>query len=214
MGLANSVPIVMILNKEDGSIEKFFTVTTVASYTTTPKFQTHNAFFFEEEDPQDGNPYIYLSFLMNTYYMKIVKFKYDATYFDVMFNKFQYVATTAQLPIQMFPDSRETSQIYLGGQINAVGGIMKFNRDSGRVAWYQTFSQLTVVSSMIEVENEAHIIGCGWYTTDLSAGFFRLGNDGQFQYFYKVSVDTATSATNKCYGITYDRTNALISLLF
>ena len=38
MGLANSVPIVMILNKEDGSIEKFFSVTTVASYTTTPKF--------------------------------------------------------------------------------------------------------------------------------------------------------------------------------
>jgi len=29
LGLANSLPIVMILNKEDGSIDKFFTVNTV-----------------------------------------------------------------------------------------------------------------------------------------------------------------------------------------
>ena len=90
LGVANSLPIVMILNKEDGSIEKFFTVTTMASYTTTPKFQTHNAIYFEEEDPFDKKPYVYLSFLMNTYYMKIVKFSYDAEEFDIQYNKSQF----------------------------------------------------------------------------------------------------------------------------
>ena len=94
LGVANSLRIVMILNKEDGSIEKFFTVTTMASYTTTPKFQTHNAIYFEEEDPFDKKPYVYLSFLMNTYYMKIVKFSYDAEEFDISYNKFLYTAAT------------------------------------------------------------------------------------------------------------------------
>jgi hypothetical protein len=78
----------MLLNKNDGSIYKFFTVTTVKSYTTTPKFETHNAFFFEESDPLDGKPYIYMSFLMNTYYMKVVKFSFSSSSYDISFNVF------------------------------------------------------------------------------------------------------------------------------
>lgn len=66
---------------------------------------------------------------------------------------------------------------------------------------------------MIELEDEGHVIGCGWYDTDLSAGFFRIGNDGRYQFYYRVAVDTATSAVNRCYGISYDKINNLMALL-
>ena len=53
-GVANSLPIIMLLNKADGSINTFLTVATVASYSTTPSFVTSSAFMFEENDPLDG----------------------------------------------------------------------------------------------------------------------------------------------------------------
>lgn len=53
-GVANSVPIIMLLNKEDGSINTFLTVTYVQSYSSTPSFITANGFYFEESDPLDG----------------------------------------------------------------------------------------------------------------------------------------------------------------
>ena len=53
-------------------------------------------------------------------------------------------------------------------------------RDSGRVLWYSTFSKLTTVSSAVEVSDDNHVIACGWYTTDSSAGIFRVDGDGSF----------------------------------
>ena len=64
-GLANSLPIIMLLNKADGSINTFLTITTVQSYTTTPSFKTSGGFYFEESDPIDGKQYFYVSFTMN-----------------------------------------------------------------------------------------------------------------------------------------------------
>jgi hypothetical protein len=90
---------------------------------------------------------------------------------------------------------------------------MKLKRDSGNVMWYQTFAKMTMVSSTIEVTDEYHIIGCGWYTTDSSAAVFRLANDGLFQYFYTIAVDSTTSAANKCYGLAYDVSTHLLTML-
>lgn len=52
-GVANSLPIIMILNKADGSINTFLTIATIQTYTTTPSFWTSSAFMYEEEDPLD-----------------------------------------------------------------------------------------------------------------------------------------------------------------
>lgn len=83
LGVANSVPVVVLLNKADGSIYKFFTITTVSTFTTTPSYKTYSAFFFEESDPRDGLPYIYVAFTYNTYYMNIMKFSYSDSKFAV-----------------------------------------------------------------------------------------------------------------------------------
>jgi hypothetical protein len=88
LGVANSLPVVVLLNKADGSIYKFFTITTVATFTTTPSYKTYSGFFFEESDPRDGLPYIYVSFSYNTYYMHIMKFSYSDSKFAVVFNVF------------------------------------------------------------------------------------------------------------------------------
>jgi hypothetical protein len=64
-GIANSLPIIMLLNKDDGSINTFLTIATVQTYTTTPSFVTSSAFYYEESDPMDGKAYFYLAFTMN-----------------------------------------------------------------------------------------------------------------------------------------------------
>lgn len=57
------------------------------------------------------------------------------------------------------------------------------------------------------------IVGCGWYTTDSSAAIFKVSTDGTFRAFWKIAVDSTTSAYNKCYGIAYEASTNLISAL-
>ena len=103
--------------------------------------------------------------------------------------------------------------MYLVGQINGVGGLMKLKRDSGRVLWYATFPYLTAASSAVEIDNENHIIGCGWYTTDSSAGVFRVDGDGSYQFFLTIAIDSTASSYVKCYGLAYEESTQLISIL-
>jgi hypothetical protein len=72
-GIANSLPVIMLLNKDDGSINTFLTIATVQTYTTTPSFVTSSAFYYEESDPMDGKAYFYLAFTMNKV-LQILKF--------------------------------------------------------------------------------------------------------------------------------------------
>jgi hypothetical protein len=65
LGVANSLPVVMLLNKNDGSINTFLTISLVQTYTTAPSFTTSSAVYFEEKDPVDGNGYIYVTFTMS-----------------------------------------------------------------------------------------------------------------------------------------------------
>lgn len=72
-GMANSLPVVILLSKTDGSINTFLTVQTIKTYTTTPAFITSNGFYYDEKDSLDGNAYFYISFVMNKI-LQIVKF--------------------------------------------------------------------------------------------------------------------------------------------
>lgn len=77
LGVANSLPIIMLLNKADGSINTFLTITTMATYTTTPKYVTYGALWYDESDPNDNNPYFYVSFTM-TSILHVMKFQNNA----------------------------------------------------------------------------------------------------------------------------------------
>lgn len=64
LGKANSKPVVMLLNKNDGSINKFITIEDIASSATAPTFTTYAGVYFEEQESStDGKPYLYASFL-------------------------------------------------------------------------------------------------------------------------------------------------------
>jgi len=84
---------VALLNKADGSIYQFFTITNVATYTTTPTYVTQSGFWYEESDPLDGYPYIYMSFIYNTNEMHIMKWQYNDTAYKVIFNRYLYTST-------------------------------------------------------------------------------------------------------------------------
>jgi hypothetical protein len=82
LGVANSLPIVMLLDKTDGSIDTFLTVQTFKKYTTTPSFSTNAAIYYDEADANDGNAYIYVSFLMTLDSMQkmyVLRFKTDSS---------------------------------------------------------------------------------------------------------------------------------------
>jgi len=110
-----------------------------------------------------------------------------------------------------------TSQFYLLGVINGVGGVMKLMRANGDVQWYGTFSKLTVTAAYSEIVDTFHVVGCGWYMTDAntySAAIYRLGNDGTFKWFYLLAPYTSnTTAINKCYGIVYNEATQRITTL-
>ena len=95
-GIANSVPVVVLLNKADGSIYQFYTITNVQLFTTTPTYVTYSAFFYEESESLDGLPYVYMSFLYNTNNMHIMKWSMNSSKsFAIVFNKFLYTSTIA-----------------------------------------------------------------------------------------------------------------------
>ena len=54
IGKANSKPIVMFLNKNDGSINKFITIEHIAVAATAPTYTTYAGVFFEENESLDG----------------------------------------------------------------------------------------------------------------------------------------------------------------
>ena len=98
LGVANSLPIIMLLNKADGSINTFLTIQTMKTYTTTPKFYTYSGFFYEESDPLDSNPYFYVSFMMTTTVMHIMKFQFN-TKLQVQYHFSYTTSGSTQLPI-------------------------------------------------------------------------------------------------------------------
>lgn len=63
----------MLLNKNDGSINKFVTIEHIAVATTAPTYTTHAGVHFEEQESGvDGQSYIYVSFKKD-FDMHIVK---------------------------------------------------------------------------------------------------------------------------------------------
>lgn len=73
LGYSNSKPIIMNLNRNDGSIAKFVTIEPVVTPVSTPTYITYNAVYFEEMEVADSNPYFYVSFTINgaMQYLKI-----------------------------------------------------------------------------------------------------------------------------------------------
>ena len=63
LGKSNTKPIVMYLNKNDGSINKFITIEPIAVATVAPVYTTHAGLLYEEaEEGTDGKSYLYVSF--------------------------------------------------------------------------------------------------------------------------------------------------------
>ena len=73
-------------------------------------------------------------------------------------------------------------------------------RINGNVQWYANFPKLTLANAYHVLEDSNHVIGCGYYSTDSSAGLFRVMNDGTFKWFFEIKPDTTvtTGAINKC----------------
>jgi hypothetical protein len=134
-GIANSLPIVMLLNKNDGSIKTFLTVATVQTYSTTPSFVTSQAFMYEETDPIDQKGYFYLSFTMNKI-LQIIKFASTSPYklqWSIFYKASSIATPTAStyLPIHMMPDHKTEQEFYIVGAFDNKGGIMKPYRVTG-----------------------------------------------------------------------------------
>ena len=63
MGQANSQPIIMLLSRDDGLINKFITIEPFEEFPVAPTYVTYQALFSSERDP-DGKPFIYAAYLM------------------------------------------------------------------------------------------------------------------------------------------------------
>lgn len=75
LGKANSKPVVMLLNKNDGSINKFWTIEHIAVAAVAPTYTTLAGVLYEEsESGVDNLPYLYAAFNKDND-MHIVKIK-------------------------------------------------------------------------------------------------------------------------------------------
>lgn len=68
LGQANSRPIIMTLNREDGQINKFLSLDLVDKSGNAPTYYVYQGVYLDEKDDNDGDPYIYLSFTMTSSY--------------------------------------------------------------------------------------------------------------------------------------------------
>jgi hypothetical protein len=71
------------------------------------------------------------------------------------------------------------------------------------VNWVTYLTYLTYANAYVELENQQHILGCGYSTGTSNSALFRIKNDGIFQWYYKIGISTGLTY---CYGISYDET--------
>jgi hypothetical protein len=114
----------MNLNKNDGSILKFLTLEPVVTPPSAPTYYTYGAIYYEEKEAIDSKGYYYVSFVTSTNTgMHIVKI--DASTLKSEWNIFYKDTTTKQAPRFLFPDPADNTQLYLMGQRDTTGLIMK-----------------------------------------------------------------------------------------
>jgi hypothetical protein len=64
--MANAAPVVMDINTNDGTINKFLSVEYTAQTTSSvPTFKTYGAVYYDKKDSYDNLQYVYQAFLMN-----------------------------------------------------------------------------------------------------------------------------------------------------
>ena len=87
----------------------------------------------------------------------------------------------------MFPDPLKTSEFYLMGMIDSLGGVIKIKRVDGGSLWYGKLPTLAISNAYYIVDDSYHMLGCGSTTTTTTpsnVGLYRLQNDGTFKWFY------------------------------
>jgi hypothetical protein len=143
LGQANQKPIVMFLNKNDGSINKFITIEPVATTTTAPTYATGQAIYMNEGEVFDGKSYIYVSFtrtLSGNSEMHIVRILNDNPISISWHYTSSYVAATPHFPQFIAPSISEGDQFFWMGQYNGFGSIIKFLNRDAKVEYVTSYS--------------------------------------------------------------------------
>lgn len=104
-GYANSVPIVMTLNREEGSIKNFWSFNLVNTASTTPAYLTYSGFIIEEAEPRDNKEYAYVSFTMNSIFHFIKFASKDSPYTIQYHYTYSSGSSSIYKPRYMFLDN-------------------------------------------------------------------------------------------------------------
>lgn len=97
------------------------------------------------------------------------------------------------------------------GQMDAFGAVLKLNRAQGNPLWIQTFPLLATVTAYAVLPATQHIVGCGYLSTDKTAGYFKIQRNGVFKTYYKITPDGTNTVV--CSGITYNSVTDEVTLL-
>lgn len=129
LGQANQKPIVMLLNKLDGSISKFITIEPMVSTTAAPVYTTQAAVYLDEQENFDGKSYVYVGFTRNNDMHLIRILNANPVTIDWNF----YNPGTNQKPQHFTPSPLENDFMFMIGQKDSLGTIIKFTRRTAKL---------------------------------------------------------------------------------
>jgi hypothetical protein len=61
------------------------------------------------------------------------------------------------------PDPKQPSQLYLIGQYEGYGSVMRFNKRDGNVRWHAKFDKMTRINSVAQAAYDDDLFLCGDY---------------------------------------------------
>ncbi len=84
-------------------------------------------------------------------------------------------------------DVSDHREMYLLGRFDNVGSVIKIKKSNGNVRWKADFTNyLTHITAEYQDNNDEHIYGCGYDTTNGWAGLFRLKANSVLKWFITI----------------------------
>lgn len=217
MGLAQvgnlttvSRPYLMTVNKATGAIDRFLSIwrhENVQVPASEPIFSVSSSLHYDDSNKYEKiGEALYMGFTEDSAF-KLLKIGNFATNPTILW---EWKYANANTDLNVFrPHNLHLDELWVFGQIDGVGGAIRFNRDNmhGLVTEKVTFPSVTTITDVDEPLNYEMYHGCGYDAT--KAGVFRMKYDAHFQWFIEINGD----GVDKCMAIDHSEAHARFTLL-
>ena len=148
-GIGNAQPLLMDINTDDGSFNKFISLDYIEATTdNVPFYEQHGAIYYDKRDYRDSQPYFYAAFIKDgaMFFLRVVdgsnSLTIDWNFRFVNYSDAEELAEpllNIKEPNFIVPDPKQQSALYLIGRYRGKGSVIRYNKRDGSIRWHAQF---------------------------------------------------------------------------